>query len=292
MQSLFEQDFTNAPEKALEKITQRNIQQFGPGLEDADFVSQIVKGVSKHRKKIDTIIEKAAPEWPLEQISPVDRNVLRIGLYELLYGSRKEVPPKVAINEAIELAKAFGGESSGRFINGVLGTVYREIGEPGKDEIKRKKHYSAEDLKKLPREELGGVVLYRKFPDGIKLALVHDVFGYWTLSKGHLEENENLEQGTVREIQEELGIKTVNIKGTIGENEYIASDITIGPVRRHVTYFLAETNEEQLKIEGGGGLDNAAWFTPEELEKLTIYDDIKPLIKKGLNKINPIEIRV
>ena len=84
--------------------------------------------------KLDKIIEKSAPEWPLDQITIVDRNVLRIGLYELLFADRKEVPPKVAINEAIELAKSFGGESSSKFINGVLGTVYREIGEPGKDE--------------------------------------------------------------------------------------------------------------------------------------------------------------
>ena len=76
---------------------------------------------------IDKIIAKAAPEWPIDQITIVDRNVLRIGLYELLYGNKEDVPPKVAINEAIELAKTFGGESSGKFINGVLGTVFSEI---------------------------------------------------------------------------------------------------------------------------------------------------------------------
>ena len=83
---------------------------------------------------MDKIIEKSAPEWPVSQITIIDRNVLRLGLFELLFGNREEVPPKVAINEAIELAKTFGGDSSGRFINGVLGTVYREIGEPRKDE--------------------------------------------------------------------------------------------------------------------------------------------------------------
>ena len=77
--------------------------------------------------KIDKIIEKAAPEWPINQITIIDRNILRIGLYELLYGNKEEVPPKVAINEAIELAKSFGGESSGKFINGVLGTVFKEV---------------------------------------------------------------------------------------------------------------------------------------------------------------------
>ena len=126
MQALYEWDFSGGKED-LEKIVERNIKEFGPGLEDASFIWQLVTGVVQHLKEIDKIIEKAAPEWPLSQISIVDRNVLRIGLYELLYEDKTAVPPKVAINEAIELAKSFGGESSGKFINGVLGTVYKEI---------------------------------------------------------------------------------------------------------------------------------------------------------------------
>jgi len=126
MQSLYEWDFYG--KKAdLEKIVEKNIKEFGPGLEDVSFVWQIVTGVVKHLKEIDQIIEKAAPQWPIEQISIVDRNVLRIGIYELLYSDKKAVPPKVAINEAIELAKSFGGENSGKFVNGVLGTVYKEL---------------------------------------------------------------------------------------------------------------------------------------------------------------------
>ena len=126
MQSLYEWDFYNK-EKDLKEIVERNIEEFGPGLEDIDFIWGLIKGISSHLVELNKIIEKAAPEWPLEKITIVDRNVLRIGLYELLYGNKEEVPPKVAINEAIELAKNFGGESSGKFINGVLGTVYKEI---------------------------------------------------------------------------------------------------------------------------------------------------------------------
>ena len=134
LQSLYEWDFRKKSQKELKKILERNIKELGPDIEDVNFIHDLIKGVVKFRPKIDKIIEKAAPEWPIEQITIVDRNVLRIGLYELLFGDRKEVPPKVAINEAIELAKAYSGESSGKFINGVLGTIYREIGEPGKDE--------------------------------------------------------------------------------------------------------------------------------------------------------------
>ncbi|MBU3918287.1 transcription antitermination factor NusB [Patescibacteria group bacterium] len=126
MQSLYEWDFSNK-KKSLDDILERNIKEFGPGLEDKDFIKQLAKGVEQEAEKIDKILEKAAPDWPLEQINIVDRNVLRIGLYELIYSNKDEVPPKVAINEAIELAKMFGGEASGRFINGVLGTVYKEI---------------------------------------------------------------------------------------------------------------------------------------------------------------------
>lgn len=127
MQSLYEWDFGGKKPDLLEKIVDRNLQEFGPGLEDKDFVWEIINGVVKHLKDIDNIIVKAAPEWPLDQITIVDRNVLRIGIYELLYANKEEVPPKVAINEAIELAKSFGGESSGKFINGVLGTIYKEL---------------------------------------------------------------------------------------------------------------------------------------------------------------------
>ena len=126
MQSLYEWDFSGKKNN-LEKIVEKNIGEFGPGLEDTDFIWQLAKGVEKNLSQIDKIIEKAAPEWPIDQITIVDRNVLRMGLYELLFGDKSAVPPKVAINEAIELAKTFGGESSGKFINGVLGTVYREI---------------------------------------------------------------------------------------------------------------------------------------------------------------------
>lgn len=135
MQSLYEWDFTGKKEN-LDKIVERNIREFGPGLENEEFVWQLVNGVISHLQDIDNIMTKAAPEWPLDQITIIDRNVLRLGLYELLYSNKEEVPPKVAINEAIELAKTFGGESSGKFINGVLGTVYKQLGGEQKTENK------------------------------------------------------------------------------------------------------------------------------------------------------------
>ena len=135
MQSLYEWDFFDK-KIDLEKVIEKNLKEFGPGLEDQSFVWELVTGVVKHIQEIDEILEKAAPQWPIQQISIVDRNVLRIGIYELLYEDKTAVPPKVAINEAIELAKSFGGENSGKFVNGVLGTVFKEIGETENKETK------------------------------------------------------------------------------------------------------------------------------------------------------------
>ncbi len=114
-----------------------NLAEFGPDIEgEEEFIKSIVGGIFENWKEINKNITKLAPDWPLDQINTVDRNVLRIGIYELKYGDEKAVPPKVAINEAIELAKNFGGPSSGRFVNGVLGTFYNEISGGGDDSKK------------------------------------------------------------------------------------------------------------------------------------------------------------
>ena len=280
MQSLYEWDFNKSDKSGIDAIVERNIKEFAPGLEDSAFVEQLVKGVLKNQKAIDAIIEKAAPEWPLEQIAIIDRNVLRVGLYELLFSDRSEVPPKVAINESIELAKTFGGETSGKFVNGVLGTVYREIGEPGKEETGKKKNFV--DGANLPEEKLGGAAVYRREGDQIFFALVHDVFGYWTLSKGRLETGEDEAAGAVREVKEELGLTNLKIEKEIGSNDYVAYDPEKGQIKKSVTYFLASTPDTELHLGKSGGLDDAKWFKIEEVENLKIYDDLRPMINKAI----------
>jgi N utilization substance protein B len=138
MQTLFEWDFHEKSDEDMENVIHRNIEEFAPGIEDVNLVQPLVLGVIKNKQDIDALIEKCAPEWPIDQIASVDRSILRLGIYELLHGNYDEVPPKVAINEAIELAKTFGGESSSKFVNGVLGTIYREMGEPMKDDTSEK----------------------------------------------------------------------------------------------------------------------------------------------------------
>ena len=126
LQTLYEEDFrkeVNDPGVNLDEILERNIGRYDETIEDKTFIEQLVHGVKARQAELDDIIRPVAPEWPIEQIARMDRAILRIGVYELLY--EDSVPPKVVINEAVELAKAFGGDNSSKFINGVLGTVLR-----------------------------------------------------------------------------------------------------------------------------------------------------------------------
>ncbi len=138
MQSLFEWDFNGQQGENIKEIIDNNCSEFAPGAGDSEFSRTLVNGVIENIKKIDPLIAKCAPDWPIDQIATVDRNILRLGVFELLFGDHGETPPKVAINEAIELAKSYGGPNSAKFINGVLGTIYREMGEPMKDDSSEK----------------------------------------------------------------------------------------------------------------------------------------------------------
>jgi transcription antitermination protein NusB len=282
LQSLFEWDFRGQDDSAMKDIVARNIAEFAPGMGDFSFVQNLTTNVLAKKTDLDKIIEKAAPDWPLDKISIVDRNILRIGLYELLFSNRDEVPAKVAINEAIELAKTFGGENSSKFINGVLGSVYKEIGEPGKDAVSKKKVKNMNvPYEQMIVQKLGGAVVYAKEKDEIYLALVHDIFGHWTLSKGKIEENEDEELGTVREIKEEMGLD-IEIREELGRNEYIASDPEKGKLRKQVHYYLAEAKFVPLQRGPSGGLDDAKWFKLQDILDLNFYNDILPIVTKAI----------
>jgi N utilization substance protein B len=131
LQTLYEFEFRRQSEDTnldLAEVLERNIERYKEAIDDKDFVSSLVDGVLEHQDDLDAKLQPMAPGWPLDQIARIDRNVLRIGLYELLFKA-DSVPPKVVINEAVELAKAFGSDNSSKFINGVLGTAYRTLVE-------------------------------------------------------------------------------------------------------------------------------------------------------------------
>ena len=190
----------------------------------------------------------------------------------------------MAINEAIELAKSFGGENSGRFVNGVLGAVYKEMGEPDKDykSVKKTKKEFETDPSKFPIEKKAGAVVYARHEDKIYFAFVHDVFGYWTLSKGGIEEGENEEEGAMREIKEEMNLD-IKIKELLGRNEYIATHPEQGKIRKQVVFFLGESQYADITLEKGtGGLDDAKWFPLDEVPTLKMYDNMIPLLTKAI----------
>lgn len=280
LQTLFEWDFNTITTNESIDILHRNIAEFADSAADLEFMKNLLSGVIAKTEDLNAIINKAAPDWPIEKISTIDRNVLRIGLYELLFSDRGEVPPKVAINEAIELAKTFGGENSGKFVNGVLGAVYKEIGEPGKDQgAARKKEIAFEDM---PVEKKVGAVVYARQGTDLYFALVHDVFGHWTLSKGGLEEGETDADGVKRVIMKEIGLTVTEVRNVLGENEYVANHPEKGKHRKHVLYYLAEANYEDVKLGESGGLDDARWFRASEILDLNFYNDIVPLITKSI----------
>lgn len=257
--------------------------EFGARDSDMPFMKDLLQTAIAKQKEIDGVIEVAAPEWPLEKIAAVDRNILRLGLTELLYADRSQVPEKVAINEAIELAKSFGSASSSRFVNGVLGAVYVELGEPGKhDGGARKK--GGPGSGKMPTEHLAGAVVFARSKGEIYLAFVHDIFGHWTISKGRVEEDEDVRAGAIREIKEEMNLD-IKILQELGVNEYIANDqkSSGGKKRKRVTYFLAESPFTELRLGSSGGLDDAQWFPLADVGNLNFYDDTLKIIVPAIN---------
>ena len=156
LQSLYEYDFRNSLDLEdldtnIEEILTRNIGIYKDVVEESDFIRDLAEGTLKNEEKIDNMIIPAAPEWPIDQIAKMDKAILRMSIYELLI--KKDVPPKVAINEAVELAKEFGGDNSSKFVNGVLGTIFRqsELYDPKDD--KRANPEPTEEKGSKPTEE-------------------------------------------------------------------------------------------------------------------------------------------
>jgi N utilization substance protein B len=261
-------------------ILKRNITEFAPDLSDISYTQDLLSQTVNRLVTLDEIIQKAAPEWPIDKIAIVDRNVLRVGLYELLFGDRDHVPPKVAIDEAIEIAKEYGGESSGKFVNGVLGAIYKELGEPNKDQISKREPIV---------ENMIGIVLTSTADDKKYVGLVHDIFGKWTLCKSKMQESEDESAAVTRIVKKEFGLDGAQIIEKLGENAYIAHHPEKGKVKKQVTYYLASTAHDTPTVEQGKGLDNAAWWSPSEVSGLVLYDDMRPIINHALTSIENID---
>lgn len=276
LQALFTSDMRgDLSADALLKAHEQNIASLPHDDEDRSFSDALLRGVAAKRGEIDSIIAKAAPQWPIEKVAAVDRNILRVGLYELLFGDTTSVPPKVALNEAIEIAKTFGGDSSGRFVNGVLGAVYRSIGSPRREEAPKSEHNLH------TKEYLAGVVVCAPFESEIYVALVRDPFGHWTLPKTKYEKGELSDRAALRAAREELGIGDAVLKAPLGEHEYTAHDPS-GTIVRRVGYYAACAAKQPLSVQSGEHVLEAAWFSEYALADLPLYDDLRDIITSGI----------
>lgn len=286
LQALFASDIVlagSAPLSAdmLLEAREKNIDSLAHDDEDKKFTEALLKGVAAKQSELDGVLEKAAPQWPINKIAAIDRNILRIGLYELLFGATVSVPPKVALNEAIELAKTFGGDTSPKFVNGVLGSVYRSLGSPRKEEAPKE------------NDEIGysaGVVVCAKIGDDEwAVALVLDAFDTWTVPKSKVKEGELSKDAALRAASEELGLTQVELCATIGEHTYDAHTPAQGRTKRVVGYFVGCTEKAPLAPVKKRSVKDARWFPLHELAEAQVYDDLRPVIESGIEAVRAKE---
>ena len=274
LQSLFAWDFRDRKDKMTE-LVDYNVENFATSFDDGGFALELASGVVDNIKIIDALITKYAPEWPLDKITVVDRNVLRLGIYELKFSP--DIPAKVAINEAIELAKAFGGSASGKFINGVLGTIFKQMEASG--EINQK---VAEPI----HEVSSGGVVYRVAEDGqYFFVLVHDAYGKWTLPKGKVQGEEKLEEVAGREISEETGLHNLTVGEKLGEIQIKRKEPGKKPIPKTVHYFLVKTTDTELHIPKVTEIDAGKWFTMDEVLTTLGYENAKEIFQTALSKL-------
>ncbi len=280
LQALFEWDFQGKPVGRLVDILQYAFREFAPDFNDQGFAKSILEGVEKHLTEIDQLITKYAPEWPLEQITAVDRNVLRIGIYELKFAP--DIPPKVAINEAIELAKTFGSDSSGKFVNGVLGSIYKVMEKKGEKQGMDKAPMG-------PRQYSAGGVVWHQDEKGVKVALILDGHGRWTFSKGKIDPNEDVEAAVKREINEEIGLSRLEVGEKLGEMELVVREPNSLPYPKTVYMYLVEAKDDNLKpAEHTGELKDARWFAYDDVEQALGYDQAKQIWQQAQKKLQPL----
>jgi transcription antitermination protein NusB len=273
LQALFEYDFTKG-KRTVEEMVEHNKAEFAPDFDDQGFCLDLTQNVVKNKTKIDKMITKFAPEWPLDQITTTDRNVLRLGIYELKLA--KDIPPKVAINEAIELAKAFGGDSSGKFVNGVMGSIYKEMMKKGE-----KQTLTSQGIKEVS----SGGLIYRKEEDGYYFVLILDAYDKWTFPKGHVEEGDTLEETAVRELTEETGLKKLKLIDYIGETQVKVHKPGEKPFRKLIKYFLVETKDTEIVVPDVKELKDVKWYPQQQALETLGYDNAKEIFHNGLKRL-------
>lgn len=265
--ALYIADFNNISDSQkvkyiFDQITKdENIQQTR---EEEIYIKKTLEGTLAHRKDIDKMLSVVASDWPLEKMAMVDRNILRLGVFEILFGKDISVPQKVAISEAIELAKRYGGNASGSFVNGVLGTILRELKLPTEESLNSSK-------------KMVGSFVFSMRGDIPYFALIRDMKNKWTVPKGKVLEKESFQDAVSRVTREEIGIE-VSPLHQIGKNMYF-THTPEGTVRKDVTYFLSKGEYAPLNLKESNGLKEVGWFTVEEFNTLPTYKNVKEIFE-------------
>lgn len=281
----FGSDYEKNQNTDIEKISEIYSYVFKNFYEDKssgedDFSKELIFGVVKNLKQIDEYIEKFAKNWSVEKTAIVDKNILRIAVYELLL-SNNEMPGKVVINEAIEVAKKYGHKKSYLFVSGLLGTLYEKMNLKEKDDMLNSLPKKTTEKKKV------GALCFSYKNDKLRFLLVHNIFGKWTLPKGSVEQDFDNVNDALNSV---LGSK-INARGktgdVIGKNEYSSVKDTRNIVKKDIAYFIFEVeNPDEVKVNvKNAGLNNVKWFSEENLSEVDTYDDLRELIKKGVEII-------
>ena len=281
IQALFNFEFRNISKTKHKEVLKYVLNEFYPEVKEDQYSEEVFSGILDNKEKIDEIITNTVSNGSLEKVDAIDRNILRLGIFEMLFS--EEVPPRVAMNEAIELAKSFGGKNSFKFISGVLGTIY-EVADLQKNDRDLKMEKAA--LEDLPVKYKYGTLVFSEKDGKVFFAFVYDIFGYWTLPKGG-SDDKNLSPKEIAQDKtfEEIGVDALALE-EIGKISFAANDKEKNLVRKEVVYFLAKSNYQKLLLDKNNkGLVDAKWIEKTEIQKLKIYKDLNPIIKKGINLV-------
>ena len=265
------------------------VEEFTTGSPDRQMVEQSVFGLIKKKVIIDDILNKATSNWYVSTMFTVDRNILRMCVYEMIF-DRATVHPKISISESVELALRYGWQSNRKFVNGVLGSVYRELAATDPSiETRRVAYQNRHAGDEFPTEEKVSALVYSVKDNVVHMALVHDVWGYWTLPKGGAAEGEDTFTTCIREVSSEIGI-SITPTHILGENTYPTKHPEFGTIYKHTTYCLAHADHQKLFLVTSGGLDDAQWFPMDTVVDLRMYNDVVQMILKA-SVIIPSEIK-
>jgi len=283
LQTLFYLDFKN--ETNYEEFYKYTLEDFFDAKEERgkevkrvekdDYSFNLGKNILKKKDILDEVIKKAAPDWPLEKISFIDKNILRLGIYELLFNKEK-IPVPVAINESIILSQNFNTkEGSDKFIAGVMGSVLEASGIE-EDE-------SRKWVEKEQKSKFGFMPYFIDEDGGVKVGLVFNIFNKWTLPKGSVKGSFKNEEDAVRDIAKRKLNAEGNLKDNIGGHSYSAGIFNDKRVIKNINYFLFElTNKDEVKISPKlEGLNEIKFFDLKELKNVDTYEDILPLFEKA-----------